>query len=90
MEKIQKDLEVCRTPVKGPRSKVESIPTILFVITKCLLHGGRKMDCLHLRERSFNAPMLSEIGKHLDAEHHMPTPALARLIPLLVPEVILL
>ena len=90
MEKIQKDREVCRTPVKGPRSKVESIPTILFVITKCLLHGGRKMDCLHLREGSFNAPVLSKIGKHLYAERHMPTPAIAGPVHLLIPDAVLL
>jgi hypothetical protein len=48
------------------------------------------MDCLHLRKRSFNAPVLSEFGKHLYAEYHMPTPAIARPIHLRVPDAILL
>ena len=76
--------------MKGPRSKVESILAVLFVIAKCVLHGGEKMDCLHLGEGSFNAPVLSEFGKHLYGEYHMPTPAVARPIHLLVPDAILL
>jgi len=44
---------------------------------KCFLHGWNKVDSLHLRERSFNAPLLSEIGKHLYTERHMPTPTIA-------------
>lgn len=90
MEKIQKDRESCPTLMKSGQSKVESILVILFVITKCVLHAGKKMDGLHLRDRSLNAPMLGEIGKHLDTENHMPTPALARLIHLLIPDAILL
>src|SRR5487761_132860 len=83
MEKIQEDREICRTPVKGPRPMVEPIFTILFVITKCALHGGKKMNCLHSRDRSFNATVLGEIRKHLYAELHMPTPAIIR--PLQLP-----
>jgi len=64
------------TSMKSPRFKVKSILTILFVVTKYLLHGRNKVDCLHLRERSFNAAVLGEIGKHLYAEYHMPSPAL--------------
>src|SRR5215469_17669189 len=90
MDKIQEDRKICRTSVKGPRPKVEPIFTILFVITKCALHGRKKMDCLHSRERSFNAPVLSEIGKHLYAEPHIPTPAITPLLYLLVPDAILL
>jgi hypothetical protein len=41
------------------------------------------MDRLHFRECSFDAAVLSEIGKHLNAEHHMPLPAFAGLIYLL-------
>jgi hypothetical protein len=43
------------TPVKGRWSKMEPILTILLVVTKCMLHGGDKMDCLHLRHCSLNA-----------------------------------
>jgi hypothetical protein len=90
MEKIQEDREICRMPVKGPRPKVEPIFTILFVITKCAVHGGKKMDCLHSRERSFNASVLSEIGKHLYADFHIPTPAITPPLHLPVPDAILL
>jgi hypothetical protein len=76
--------------MKGPGAKVESILAVLFVIAKCVLHGGKKMDCLYFGERSFNAPVLSEIGKYLYADHHMPTPAVARPIHLLAPDAILL
>jgi hypothetical protein len=76
--------------MKGGQSKVESILAILFVITKGVLHAGKKMDGLHLRDRSLNAPMLGEVSKHLHPENHMPTPALAGLIHLLIPEAILL
>ena len=69
---------------------MEPILTILLVITKCMLHGGDKMDCLHLRHCSLNAPGLSELGKHLYAERHMPMPAIARPIHLLIPDAILL
>jgi hypothetical protein len=48
------------------------------------------MDCLHSRDRSFNAPVLGDIGKHLYAEFHMPTPALTRPIHLPVPDAMLL
>jgi hypothetical protein len=88
MEKIEKDRDFCRTRVKGPRPKVEPILTILLVITKCFLHGRNKMDCLHLREWTFNAPVLGEIGKHLYFERDMLAPAIARLIHLLVPDAI--
>jgi len=90
MEKIQKDRDFCRTQVKSSRPKVEPILTILFVITKCFLHGRNKMDCLHLREWTFNAPVLSEIVKHLYFERDMLAPAIARLIHLLVPDAIFL
>ena len=90
MEKIQKDREFRRTQAKGRRSKVEPILTIQFVITKCVLQGGKKMNCLHLCEGPFNAPVLSEIGKRLYAEYHMPTPAIVRPIHLSVPDAILL
>jgi hypothetical protein len=76
--------------MKGGQSKVESILAILFVITKGILHPGKKMDGLHLRDRSLNAPLLGEIGKHLDAERHMPTPALAGPVHLLIPDAVLL
>src|SRR2546429_7381090 len=45
-----------RSPLKGRWSKMEPILTILLVITKCMLHGGDKVDCLHLRHCSLNAP----------------------------------
>ena len=90
MEKIQKDREFGHTQAKGRRAEVESILTILFVITKGVLQGGKKMNGLHLRECSLNAPVLSKVGQHLDAEFHMPAPALAQLTPLLVPDAILL
>jgi hypothetical protein len=48
------------------------------------------MDCLHLREWTFNAPVLGEIGKHLYFERDMLAPAIARLIHLLVPDAIFL
>jgi hypothetical protein len=51
--------------------------------------GGNKVDRLHLREWSFNAPIFREIGKHLYFERYMPTPAIAWLIRLLIPDAIL-
>ena len=41
--------------MKGPRPKLKSILTVLFVVTKCILHGRNKMDLFHVRERSFDA-----------------------------------
>jgi hypothetical protein len=36
------------------------------------------MDGLHLRDRSLNAPMLGEIGKHLDVTRHDLSPRFPR------------
>jgi len=44
---------------------------------------GEQGGLLAPRERSFNPPVLSEIGEHLYTKHHIPAPAIARLIPLL-------
>jgi hypothetical protein len=76
--------------MKGARPKVEATLTVLLVVTKCILHGRSKLDRLHLRERSFDAAVLSKIRKHLDTPHHMPAPALAPLIDLLFTDAILL
>jgi hypothetical protein len=62
----------------------EPILIVLFVITKCFLHRGRKMDFLHTYVNSFNAPRRSKIGKRLYADFHMATPAMAWLIYVLV------
>jgi hypothetical protein len=90
MEKIQKDREFCGPQKKGGWSKIEPILAILLEITECVLHGGRKMDCLHTRVSSSNAPVLSKIGKRFYADYHMPTPATVRLIYLLVLDPVLL
>src|SRR5438128_2234134 len=63
--------------MKGPRSKLKAIPTVLEVVAKCFLHGRNETDRLHLREGSFNAAGLSKIGKHSYSPHHMLAPALA-------------
>jgi hypothetical protein len=78
------------THIKGSRSKVEAILTVLYVVTKCILHGGNKMDRVHICERSFDVPVLSKIGKHLYSEHRMLAPAIARPIHRLIRDAILL
>ncbi len=76
--------------MKGPRSKVEAILTVLFVVTQGLLHGRHQMDRAHFRERSFDATVLRKVRKHLDPPHQMPAPALARCIQLLITDAELL
>ena len=61
MEKIQKDREFSGTQEKGRWSKVEAILAVLFVIAKCVSHDGKKMNSLHIRVGSSNAPVISEI-----------------------------
>ena len=69
---------------------MEPILAILPVVTKRALRGRKKMDRLHIRACSFDAAVTGKIRKHLYAPHHVPAPALARLIYLRISDAILL
>ncbi|PYU18549.1 MAG: hypothetical protein DMG30_27380 [Acidobacteria bacterium] len=56
----------------------------MFVIAKCVLHGGKKINGLYIHDCSFDAPRPGKIGKHLYADCHMPTPVIAWPVHLLV------
>jgi hypothetical protein len=64
LDSSEKKRKVCSTQPKARPSKVESIRAVLFIISKCVLHGGVKVNGLYIRERSFNTPILRKIGKH--------------------------
>ena len=75
--------------MKGSRSKLKAILTVLCVVTEGILHVGNKMDRLQVRECSFNATIFSKICKRSYTPHHMLAPALARHVYLVTREAIL-
>src|SRR5262250_1684326 len=75
--------------MKSPRPKVKAILTILYVLTKRILHRRNKTDRLHIGEHSFHTAGLSKICKHLYSPRYMLAPALARPFHLIITDPIL-
>jgi hypothetical protein len=62
----------------------------LFVVTKHLLEGGKKMDLFCVGDGTFDTAEVRKVLKHLYPNHDMPSPSLARLVCFLIPDTILL
>ena len=85
IQKIQKDREFSGARSKSRWPKLESILTVLFVVTKCILHGWKKVDLFQVGESTFDTAVLRKLLKRLYTKHDMPSPSLARLVCLFIP-----
>jgi hypothetical protein len=90
MYNIQEDREFCRAPIKARGLKVETIPAILLVVSKRILHDWNEMDRLYLGECSLDVADLGIVGKDLYSPCFMSAPAFPWPFRRLIADVILL
>jgi len=75
--------------MKSPRSKPKAILAVLYVVTKCVLHSGNKMDRPHVGECSLDAAAFSKIYEHSYTPRYVLAPALTRRFRLLTDAMLL-